>query len=293
MSTPPFLDLPATAHSRRLATARGTFASLVATPPDGLPCRGTALLVPGFTGGKEDFIALLDPLARRGYRVVSIDQRGQYETPGPEDDRAAYARSALVADLWAVHDQLAPDEPLHLVGHSYGGLVVRSAALDALGRLASLTLMSTGPAAISAAERERLLTLEAALVDVAMPHIWQAMRERDARAGVTPPADPRIAEYLRRRWLANTPLALAEASRQLRGEPDRTEDLAARVAEGLRALVLSGTRDYAWPVPWQAETARRLGVPHVIVDGAAHSPNVERPETTAKNLADFWDTAAA
>src|SRR5690349_6348017 len=31
--------------------------------------RGTALLVPGYTGTKEDFAAILDGLAERGYRV--------------------------------------------------------------------------------------------------------------------------------------------------------------------------------------------------------------------------------
>lgn len=296
MSTPPFLDLPDTARARRVPTPRGAFACLEAAPPAEVPVRGTALLVPGFTGGKEDFIALLDPLAQRGYRVAAVDQRGQYETPGGTDDPAAYDRGALVADLAALGEALADGRaglPVHLVGHSFGGLVARSAVLAAPGRYTSLVLMSTGPAAIQDSEAARLAMLEDALGSHTLGQVWDAMRAMDAEAGILPPSDPRVADYLRTRWLANTPAALIAAARQLRTEPDRTPDLAALIAAGLPALVLSGTRDYAWPVPWQAETARRLGVRHAVVDGAAHSPNAEAPEPTAKELADFWDGTEA
>ncbi|WP_436773503.1 alpha/beta fold hydrolase [Yinghuangia sp. YIM S09857] len=291
MSTPPFLDLPATVRAHRAATARGEFAYLGAVPPDGQPVVGTALLVPGFTGGKEDFIGVLDPPARRGYRVFALDQRGQYETPGPHADPDAYSRAELVADLWAVLDTLAPGEPVHLVGHSFGGLVARSAALDDPARLASLTLMSTGPAAVRDTETARLLMLEDALAVHSLQQVWDAMRQLDAEQGIRPYPDPALAAYMHRRWLANSPAGIAATAQQLRTEPDHTDELAARVAAGLRVLVLSGAQDYAWPVAWQAETARRLGVRHLVVDDAGHSPNAEQPESTAKGLADFWDTA--
>ncbi|HSA48982.1 MAG TPA: alpha/beta fold hydrolase [Yinghuangia sp.] len=291
MSTPPFLDLPGTVRAHRVTTKRGVFACLEGLPPDGREARGTALLVPGFTGGKEDFIALLDPLARRGYRTIALDQRGQYETPGPLDDPAAYERPEMVADLWALHDALAADERLHLVGHSFGGLVARSAALDDHARLASLTLLSTGPAAIRDDETARLLLLEDALAGLSLHEVWEAIRQADRDAGVLPHPDPAVTTYLRNRWLANSPAGITAAARQLRTEPDLTDLLAARVAAGLRVLVMSGTHDYAWPVAWQRETARRLGVPYVAVDGAAHSPGAEQPDATAKGLADFWDAA--
>lgn len=129
MSTPPFLTLPRCARALRLSTSRGGFAALRAEP-DG-PVRGSALLVPGFTGSKEDFIALLEPLAAAGYRVTAVDQRGQYETGGP-DDPAAYAVEALGADVRALTEAVAADGgPPHLLGHSFGGQVVREAVLAA------------------------------------------------------------------------------------------------------------------------------------------------------------------
>ena len=296
MSTPPFLTLPASARSIRLTTPRGEFAALHGLPPIG-PVRGTALLVPGFTGSKEDFIALLEPLAAAGFQVVAVDQRGQYQTGGPADE-AAYGLEPLALDLLAMTGAvagLAPAAtgPLHLLGHSFAGYVVREAALrsaaagtgtDALP-WDSLTLMSTGPGAVCAEEAQRAELLVSVLPVMEMEAIWQAMKELEAASEGAKDLPPEIVEFLHRRWLANVPEALAVMGTQLTVEPDRVDALA---KVGLPALVLSGERDYAWPVPVQAQMALRLGARHVAVPGAAHSPNAEQPEATAAALAEFW-----
>ncbi|MFI1378829.1 alpha/beta fold hydrolase [Embleya sp. NPDC020886] len=292
MSTPRFLTLPGTVRSRRLATGRGRFAVLESTPPSAAPRLGTAVLVPGFTGSKEDFLALGDPLARRGFHTVAVDQRGQYETEGPADP-AAYTRDALVADVLAIADAVAPGEPIHLMGHSFGGLVCRSVALHAPERLASLTLMSTGPAAICPDEVARLLMLEEVLPALTRQEVWEAMRAVELEAGLLPPADPAIAAFVHARWLGTTPEGLLEMAEQLRTEPDLVDELAALVAAGLPTLVVSGVEDYAWPLPWQIAMADRLGVPHVVIPDTHHSPNVESPAATAAALADFWASVAA
>jgi pimeloyl-ACP methyl ester carboxylesterase len=41
----------------------------------------------------------------------------------------------------------------------------------------------------------------------------------------------------------------------------------------------------------QAEMARRLEAECVVLPGAAHSPAVEAPETTAAALTRFWNAA--
>ncbi|MFJ1704400.1 alpha/beta fold hydrolase [Kitasatospora sp. NPDC088346] len=283
MSTPPFLTLPGCARALRLPTARGEFAALLAEPAG--QARGTALLVPGFTGSKEDFIALLEPLAGAGYRVAAIDQRGQYETGGPADPDA-YAVAELGRDVQALTAALADGGPLHLLGHSFGGQVVREAVLAAEGGplpWASLTLLSTGPGAIDPAEAARTKLLVDALATMELEPIWQVMQQMEKAQSA--PQRPEIADFLHRRWLANVPQALATTGAHLISAPDRVAELA---AVELPTLVLSGVQDYAWPVDEQAAMARRLGARYVPVEGAGHSPNAERPAATAAALAAFW-----
>ena len=110
MSTPPFINMPdgvglfAPPESPlpvlvAEAATRGAGETDVADRPageggaaghgaGGAPTpRGDVLLVPGFTGSKEDFIAILEPLAAFGWRVAAMDLPG----------RAAPRRSAHVA----------------------------------------------------------------------------------------------------------------------------------------------------------------------------------------------------
>ncbi|MFF7992760.1 alpha/beta fold hydrolase [Kitasatospora xanthocidica] len=290
MSTPPFLRLPGCARAERVVTGRGEFAALRAEPVGAV--RGSALLVPGFTGSKEDFIGLLEPLAVAGYRVTAVDQRGQYETGGP-DDAAAYAVGELGADVRALTAALAADGgPPHLLGHSLGGQVVREAVLAAAadGPLPwrSLTLMSTGPGAIDPAEAARTKLLVDALEMMGLEEIWQVMRQLEADSGQPRPSlEPAVAEFLHRRWLANVPRALSVTGAHLVAAPDRVDELAA-VTVGLPVLVVSGVRDYAWPVPEQSVMAERLGARRVVVADAGHSPNAEQPAVTAAALAAFW-----
>ncbi|MGW4692257.1 alpha/beta fold hydrolase [Kitasatospora sp. YST-16] len=278
MSTPPFLKLPSCVRTVRVAG----LAALCGEPAGAV--RGTAVLVPGFTGSKEDFIALLEPLAEAGFRTVAVDQRGQYESDGP-DDPAAYAVAALGADVRAVTAGLGASGPVHLLGHSFGGQVAREAVLADPDDLPweSLTLMSTGPGAIDPAEAARTALLLEALDSMDLESIWQVMRQMEGER--VPPLDPEVADFLHRRWLANHPLALKAMAAHLVSAPDRVDELA---AVGLPKLVLSGERDYAWPVPEQSLMAERLGAVRRTVAGAGHSPNAERPAETAAALAAFW-----
>ena len=73
MSTPTSLELPDGVRRTTIRTARGAFAALEAAPASGVCERDAALLVPGYTGSKEDFLAILDLLAdgSRRYRQLA------------------------------------------------------------------------------------------------------------------------------------------------------------------------------------------------------------------------------
>ncbi|MCZ7433505.1 alpha/beta fold hydrolase [Streptomyces sp. WMMC1477] len=279
MSKPPFLKLPPGGRAYRLHTSRGAFAVHDA----GTPRLGTALLLPGFTGSKEDFVALLGPLADAGFRVVAVDGLGQYESDGPADEDA-YALPELAADVLAQAEALGAG-PLHLLGHSLGGLIARAAVLRDAAPFRSLTLMSSGPEATSPLQQDRVRMLTEALRTFTMAEVWEHMRALDPPEAADAATPPEVEEFLRDRWLTTAPAQLVATGRILTGEPDRVAELA---AVPLPRHVVSGATDYAWPVPLLADMARRLDAPHTVIDGADHSPNADRPTETAAALARFW-----
>lgn len=285
MSTPRSLRRPPSVRRTVIDTDRGSFAALEARPPRNRPRRAPALLVPGFTGSKEDFLAVLHRLARSGRRVVAIDMRGQYETPGP-DDRDAYTCAALGADVAAVLSALAGSTPVHLLGHSFGGLVTRETVLgDSRPPLASFTLMSSGPSAITGPREEEGRLLLAALPEMGLDGLWKLHFEPEATNNGVPPD---VAAFLRDRLFANSLAGLLGMADEILCAADRVDDLAAR---SLSTLVIYGAHDDAWSPQLQAEMAARLGAEHVVVPDAAHSPAVEAPDVTARALTAFWNAA--
>jgi pimeloyl-ACP methyl ester carboxylesterase len=249
--------------------------------PEG-PARCTAVLVPGFTGSKEDFALVLDALSAAGYRVVAMDQPGQYQSPGPEE-RSAYTVEWLGTVVDEVAGEVA-DRPVHLLGHSFGGLVARAAVLARPDRYRSLTLMCSGPAGIDGNRKERMARLEP-FARLGMAALYEEMEREALAAGTGLPAEP-LREFLRERFLASSTAGLFGMSDALRSEPDRVDELR---AAGVPTMVCFGEHDDAWPPRVQAEMARRLGAPVEVIAGAAHSPAVERPARTAELLTRFWN----
>lgn len=269
-------------------TERGEFAVLDARPAGAV--RGTALLVPGYTGSKEDFIALLEPLAAAGFRVVAVDGRGQYETPGPADE-AAYARPELAADVLAQAAAVRGPGRVHLLGHSLGGQIARAAVLEDAEPFRSLTLLSSGPAEVSEEQRQRIELLTAAMAAMDMGQLWDAIQALATPEELAEPDEDgvRAEAALRGRWLRHSPAQLTATGRQLRTEPDLVAELAAC---GVPTQVVSGERDDTWPVELMDDMARRLKAGRVVIPGAEHSPNTDNPADTARALAGFWSAHA-
>jgi pimeloyl-ACP methyl ester carboxylesterase len=294
------LHLPEQVRSATATTARGQFAILEARPSRGVSHRKPALLVPGYTGSKENFLPILEPLAAAGRTVVAMDLRGQYQSPAGAD-RASYCAAALAADVLAVADSLGSAGDVHLVGHSLGGLIAREAVLQRPAGLESLTLLGSGPGAIGG-QRAEALRQVIALLDPSggagpddrarltglVRQAWHDEHEPQARAeGI----DEHVIAFLKERTLRTCPVHLIVLAGYLLNCPDRTAELAAAVAAGLPALVVYGENDDAWPPAEQDRMARHLGAERSCIPGAAHSPAIEAPETTAAILTHFWNEA--
>jgi pimeloyl-ACP methyl ester carboxylesterase len=238
------------------------------------------LAVPGYTGSKEDFIHLLPLLARSGRPAVAIDLPGQYESPGPEE-LAAYSLAALGSEMAAL---LSGDEPVHVVGHSFGGLICREAIL-AGAPARSLTLLCSGPGALGGKRGMLIDLMQPLLEDGGVPAVYAATEELDA-------ADPKkanlpddVREFLRTRFLAAPAAALIGMGTTLTSAPDRVAELR---DTGLPVLVAFGADDDAWTAAEQKDMARRLGAQHVEFPGTGHSPQVEVEDAVAGALESFW-----
>lgn len=85
--------------------------------------RGTALLLHGFGGNKEEMLGLGWRLAEFGFDSVSVDMRGHGENNSPMN-------SELVADANALAAAIRSDKPVIAVGHSLGGRIALLSEVD-------------------------------------------------------------------------------------------------------------------------------------------------------------------
>jgi pimeloyl-ACP methyl ester carboxylesterase len=279
VSTPRRLEVHEAVRRHDVETERGRFAVWTCRPHDSALPRGHVVLVPGFTGSKEDFGPLLPELAAAGWSAITYDQRGQFETPAaPSDDLSL---EGWATDLLALATQVVPaGESAHLVGHSFGGLVSRHAVLTAPQQWASLTLLCSGPGGFGEPERAELLHAAESVLRDGLEAAYLAKRDRDRRRGLPEPP-PEVEQFLHKRFLANSPESLSAMSRTLADAPDVTEDLA-RLE--LPVAVVRGEADDAWPHHVQHDMAERLDTSVVVIPQAAHSPAVEAPEATRDAL---------
>jgi len=291
VSTPRTLRLPDGVRRVTVETARGPFAALEATPAAGVADRQPALLIPGYTGSKEDFLPVLGPLAQAGRRVIAIDMRGQYESPAAAD-ADGYRLPALAADVALIADTLTGGQDrIHLLGHSFGGLVARELLLAQTAQIGSLTMMSSGPGALTGPRAAVLRAVLAELEPVPpaglaheVKRLWDTQLEPAAIAdGV--PAD--VIDFLRTRMLSSCPTGLWSMGHGLLVCPDRTPALATL---GAPVLVVYGENDDAWAPSIQDEMARQLSAQRVCIPGAAHSLAVEAPATVTSTLTTFWNS---
>jgi pimeloyl-ACP methyl ester carboxylesterase len=127
---------------RRTTVPRGDFD--LAVFEGGAAAGPTVLLVHGWPDTHRMWHRVADLLGA-DFRVVAYDTRGQGESVTDAPD-SAFTVDLLADDLFAVLDAVAPDEPVHVVGHDWGSVqaweaVCRPGAED---RIASFTSIS-GP----------------------------------------------------------------------------------------------------------------------------------------------------
>lgn len=245
---------------------------------DGAARRPTVVCTPGLGDNRTSFRHLLPLLVQAGYRVVTMDLRGQGESTAEWDD---YSTPAMAADILALVRRLDAG-PVVLLSNSYTG----------------------GPSFLAAAQAPELfvglvMTSPFARVLPPMPALMRA-----GEAVVTRVAAGWTA-YWSSLFKTHKPQDFAEARKALAAslrEPGRMaalramndatqapgEAAAARVA--CPVLVVMGSRDPDFKDPKAEGSAVaglvRDGRVHVI-EGAGHYPHAEFPEETSEIVLNF------
>ena len=192
-----------------------------------------------------------------------------------------YSMALFTRDLLAVITAVGRSGPVHLLGHSFGGLVARRAAIAASSRVRSLTLLDSGPDGASLSRR-RLLGPLTWLIRLSSPAVLAAMLARVAPKTGVP--DNRLT-WMRYRLQLSNRANLIAVCRAMAAEPDLVEEL---LATAIPCLVLCGEDDDAWSADTQIEMADRLAAPVLVIKNAGHTPNEDQPEDTAEALLTFW-----
>lgn len=288
MSIPPSQISPHRGSRVDLPGRYGPIAALRARTPSAGQPPPTALLVPGYTGSKEDFAPLLDAIAEAGLDAIAIDMPGQYESGGP-DDEDAYLPAALGMVLAELVGKLAAEgNQVVLLGHSYGGLVARGAVL-AGAPVAGLTLLGSGPGELPDGFRRQALDFgEPAMREHGIVAA-QNLRDQLDAMNPQPVAAPELRALLRERFVRSRPAALLGKARALRTEPDLVSSLARTLhTGGIPCLVVCGEGDDAWSVASQRDMADRLDADFAVISDARHSPNTENPAELLATLIPTW-----
>jgi pimeloyl-ACP methyl ester carboxylesterase len=101
----------------------------------------TIIAIHGGPGMSGDYLRSMEVLASRDLAVVTYDQRGSGRSTMPS---AGFTFEDYNADLEAVREFIGASE-VHLLGHSWGGLVAMSYTIAFPENVASLILASSAP----------------------------------------------------------------------------------------------------------------------------------------------------
>jgi pimeloyl-ACP methyl ester carboxylesterase len=219
-----------------------------------------------------------------GRRVVAPDLRGYGASPVPDTDDAVTPLSVFADDIAALLDHLGIARCV-LGGLSMGGQIVMECCARFPGRIAGVVLADTFPAAETGAGR----AARTAMADRLLREGMSGYADEVLYKMVAPYADPEVAAHVRRMMTGTDPRGAAAALRGRALRPDYRE-LLTRLA--VPALVVVGADDEFTPVSDAREMHAALPDSTLeIIEGAAHLPNLERPELFDAALERFLATS--
>ncbi|MEU1054751.1 alpha/beta hydrolase [Streptomyces sp. NPDC005876] len=213
-------------------------------------------------------------------RVITPDLRGYGASPAAGDLAEVTELSVFARDIEELLDTLGVERCV-LGGLSMGGQIVMECCARFPGRIGGVLLADTFAAPETREGRRGREEMADRLLREGMAGYADEVLYRM----VAPDADPGVAAHVHRMMTRTDPRGAAAALRGRARRPDY-RPLLPRVT--VPALVVVGALDTYTPVS-DARSLHGLlpGSALVVVEGAAHLPNLERPEEFNAALAGF------
>lgn len=268
---------------------------------DGAPV--TVVFVHGWALSSASWAAQAEAVGRVA-RVIRYDQRGHGRSGGLPSSPASISR--LAKDLYGLLDELVPDGPAVLVGHSMGGMTIIALAgshPELFGeRVAGVALVDTSASG-----------LRGGTLDLSRPLAW-IFRPLIALVMLFWRRLPRLADRIRHLFTSRSPTVRRVTRRFLFG-PEALEDVVVACAElidsaasrtvgafypalmahdqeaalpnlrGTPTLIMVGDRDRLTPPAHSLRLAAALPEAElVVVPDSGHMMLMERPEVVTFHL---------
>jgi L-proline amide hydrolase len=264
------------------------------------PAKFPLLVLHGGPGGPSDYLEPLEELADSGRPIIFYDQLGCGNSDQPNDP-SLWSVELFLEELATVRQELGLDH-IHLLGHSWGGMLAMEYALTQPEGLGSLTLASS-PASIPQwiAEANRLRK--------ELPQdVEETLRHHEEAATTTDPAYEEAMQVFYQRHvcrLVPQPEPWKRALDKLMANPEvyntmfgpsefhatgtlKEWDIRDRLGEiKLPTLVTSGRYDEA--TPEIGETVHRgiAGSEWVIFEHSSHMAHLEEEQEYRRVVEDF------
>jgi pimeloyl-ACP methyl ester carboxylesterase len=259
---------------------------------EGGPRRGSPIVLIHCFTCAIDWWDGMRPALEREHRVVAVDLLGFGGSEKPGSGYSMEDQAELVAE--ALRRLRVRDATV--VGHSLGGTVVTALAERSPELVERLVIVDQAPDNSDDYEREGLpFTASLTFVPVIGPGLWRVTPDfaiEDGLGAAFAPGydvpDEYVDEFKRMTYTSydESPGAETEYTDE-RPLDRRIED------SGVPLLAIFGAEEQIYdPEEALAAYGRVPGAVTVLVKGAGHSPNVEKPALTAGNILEFVDGAS-
>jgi pimeloyl-ACP methyl ester carboxylesterase len=255
---------------------------------DGDPRDPPLVLIHGFSASMRWWDAATPLLARERY-VIRLDLLGHGGSEKPRDGYSMEDQADVVA---ALLDQLGV-ESAPVVGHSMGGMVATALVERHRARVERLMTIGTPPDVGGGVSTD--LSLRLALIPVVGHAGWRLSSEDAVRSRVE---NTFVAEFDPPEGLAEDPTrltysafrdSLRESSdyRKAQSIHERLAAAGAGVGGSLPLMVVFGSEDDILDSDALDDYREVPGAEIRVIEGPAHSPQVEDPDRTARLILEF------